>query len=343
MISKETISLVRDRTDIAAVISESVPSLKKHGRRMVGLCPFHVEKTPSFHVNADSGLYYCFGCKESGDVFRFLERAEGYTFVEAVKALAERAGIAIAEESSADRSDGERHRRERESLLEILQLCAAWYEQQLRDHPSKSYAIDELRRRDLGPDDEVVRAFRVGYAPPAWDALATFLKRQGISPAIGESLGLVVPRSNAVGHYDRFRHRLMFAIIDAHGQVVAFSGRALPPVTGDARGDDDVPRDPPPKYINSPETPIYVKGATLFGLWQARHAIRRMRTSRARGRQLRRREPTRAGSGQRRGIPWNGVHDGSGQALATVCAGRDTPFRWRRSGSQGGAGRRGTV
>jgi DNA primase len=269
MISKDTISLVRDRTDIAAVISESVPSLKKRGRRMVGLCPFHVEKTPSFHVNPDSGLYYCFGCKESGDVFRFLERAEGYTFIEAVKALAERAGIPVAEDAGAERSDGDRRRRERESLTDVLQLCAAWYEQQLREHPGSASAHDELSRRDLKADDEAVRAFRVGFAPPSWDALAEFLKRQGISPAVGETLGLLVPRASGSGYYVRFRNRLMFAVIDAHGQVVAFSGRALSPSPEDAPT-----RDPPPKYINSPESPVYVKGATLFGLWQARHAMR---------------------------------------------------------------------
>ncbi|MGA2450165.1 MAG: DNA primase [Polyangiaceae bacterium] len=269
-ISRDTISLVRDRTDIAAVISESVPSLKKHGRRMVGLCPFHVEKTPSFHVNSDSGLYYCFGCKESGDVFRFLERAEGYTFVEAVKALAERAGVAIEEDAGGDRSDEERRKREREALLEVLQLCAAWYEEQLALHPLRASALDELQRRSLRADDEAVKAFRVGYAPPSWDALATFLKRQGISPAVGESLGLLVPRANASGYYDRFRNRLMFAVVDAHGQVVAFSGRALP-----ASPDEVQSREPPPKYINSPESSVYVKGATLFGLWQARHAIRK--------------------------------------------------------------------
>jgi DNA primase len=111
MISKDTITLVRDRTDLAAVVSESVPSLKKRGRRFVGLCPFHKEKTPSFHVNPDTGLYHCFGCKESGDVFGFLERVEGYTFVEAVRALAERAGIPIDEERGAAPSDADRHKK----------------------------------------------------------------------------------------------------------------------------------------------------------------------------------------------------------------------------------------
>jgi DNA primase len=272
MIAKDTIALVRDRTDIVAVVSESVPSLKKHGRRFVGLCPFHKERTPSFHVNPDTGLYHCFGCKESGDVLTFLERVEGYTFSEAVRALAERAGVTIEEErgagSEADRQAA-RHRMEREALYGVMQMAATWYEAQLRDHPSREFALAEMARRELDPGAEVAAAFRLGYAPSGWDGLTAYLKKQGVSPAVAESVGLVVPRSNGTGYYDRFRHRLMFAVVDTHGRVVAFSGRSLGPAPG-----DDASRDPPPKYINSPESPIYVKGATLFGLWQARHAIR---------------------------------------------------------------------
>jgi DNA primase len=270
MISKDTISLVRDRTDIVAVVSESVPSLKKRGRRFLGLCPFHQEKTPSFHVNPDTGLYHCFGCKESGDVFRFLERVEGYAFVEAVRALAERAGIPILEERSDLPSDADRFKKEREALYGVMQMAAAWYEQQLRENPQRQFAADELARRDLKPTGDAIQAFRLGYAPPGWDTLSSFLKKQGISPAVAESVGLLVPRTGGGGYYDRFRHRLMFAVIDAQGRVVAFSGRALP-----GGLEDDTSRDPPPKYINSPESPIYVKGSTLFGLWQARHAVRR--------------------------------------------------------------------
>ena len=270
MISKDTIALVRDRTDLVAVVSESVPSLKKRGRRFLGLCPFHKEKTPSFNVNPDTGVYHCFGCKESGDVFTFLQKADGYTFHEAVRALAERAGIVIEEERGAPPSEADRHKKEREALYGAMNVAAAWYEEQLRTHPQKQYAIDELARRQLAPDNEAVQAFRVGYAPSAWDGLASHLKKQGISPAVGESVGLLVPRSSS-GYYDRFRHRLMFAVIDTHGRVVAFSGRALAAIPGE---DGDASRDPPPKYINSPESPIYTKGANLFGLWQARHAIR---------------------------------------------------------------------
>jgi DNA primase len=295
MISKDTISLVRDRTDIVAVVSESVPSLKKRGRRFLGLCPMHQEKTPSFHVNPDTGLYHCFGCKESGDVFRFLERVEGFTFVEAVKSLAERAGVPILEDHASAPSDADRQKKERSVLYAVMQMAAAWYEQQLREHPQGPYAVAELKHRGLEPTTEAVQAFRVGYAPPGWDGLVSFLKTQGVSPAVAESVGLVVPRSGgrpqapapaspampleraagawstAGGYYDRFRHRLMFAVVDVQGRVVAFSGRALEALSD---GGGEPPHDPPPKYINSPESPIYVKGSTVFGLWQARHAIR---------------------------------------------------------------------
>ncbi len=269
MISRDTISLVRDRTDIVAVISEAVPSLKKRGRRYIGLCPFHKEKTPSFNVNPDTGLYHCFGCKESGDAFAFLERVEGYAFVEAVRALAERAGVPIEEERSAPSTEAERHRKDREALYGIMQVAAAWYEQQLREHPQRSYALGEIGRRGLEPESDALKAFRIGYAPGGWEGLTAHLKKQGVSPAEAESVGLVVPRSSGTGYYDRFRHRLMFAVVDAQGRVVAFSGRALA-----ALPDEDASRDPPPKYINSPESPIYVKGSTLFGLWQAKHAVR---------------------------------------------------------------------
>ena len=273
MISKDTISLVRDRTDLVAVICESIPSLKRRGRRFLGLCPFHKEKTPSFNVNPETGLYHCFGCKESGDVFTFLQRTNGYSFHEALRALAERAGIAIEEERGALPSEAERHRKERDALYGVMHMAAGWYEEQLREHPQRQYAIDELGRRGLDPKCDAVQAFRIGYAPPAWEGLAAFLKKQGVSPAMAESVGLLVPRASGLdgrGYYDRFRHRLMFAVIDVQGRVVAFSGRALPAIGDEA----DSSRDPPPKYINSPESPLYVKGATLFGLCQAKNAIR---------------------------------------------------------------------
>jgi DNA primase len=272
LISPDTLSLVRDRTDIVALIAESVPSLKRRGRSFVGLCPFHKEKTGSFHVNPDRGFFHCFGCKEAGSAIDFVMKHDGATFPEAVRMLAERAGVPLEEETRAP-SEVDRQKRQRDDLYAVNQLAATFFETQLREHPERQLALDELARRGLVPGasstvDDALQAFRIGYAPPGWDGLATFLRQQGISPMAAETVGLMVPRSSGSGHYDRFRHRLMFAVIDTQGRVVAFSGRALPPLPGDEREES------PAKYINSPESPVYSKGHTLFGLYQARQAIR---------------------------------------------------------------------
>lgn len=215
---------------------------------------------------------------------------EGYTFPEAVRALAERAGIPIEEErGTTHASDAERQRKARDELYAVSALAATFFERELRTHEHRGFAIEELERRGLTPGreskiDDVLQAFRIGYAPPGWDGLATFLREQGISPVVAETVGLLVPRSGGSGYYDRFRHRLMFAVMDAQGRVVAFSGRALrelpPEVRSEPRpglvriGPTDAHADKPPKYINSPESPIYTKGQMLFGIHQARHAIR---------------------------------------------------------------------
>ena len=284
MISPDTIALVRDRTDLIAVITESVPSLKRRGRSWVGLCPFHKEKTPSFHVNPDRGFFHCFGCKEAGSAIDFLMKADGLTFPEAVRSLAERAGIVIEEEDRTERSEVDRQKKQRDDLYAVNQLAATYFEQQLREHPQRQYALDELARRGLVPGwarqtpdanqpaiDDALQAFRIGYAPPGWDGLATFVKAQGVSPIAAEAVGLLVPRTSGKGYYDRFRHRLMFAVVDPQGRVIAFSGRALKDIPEEGT---PAAAQPPPKYINSPESPIYTKGSALFGLHQARHAIR---------------------------------------------------------------------
>jgi DNA primase len=280
VISPETLALVRDRTDIVAVIQEAVPSLKRRGRSWVGLCPFHKEKTGSFHVNADRGFFHCFGCKESGSAIDFLIKNEGYTFPEAVRALAERAGIAIEETKSnaAAFSEADRQKKAREDLYAVNALAATYYEEQLLKNEHRSFALEELDRRGLLPGrdakvDETLQAFRIGYAPSGWDGLTTFLRAQSVSPVAAETVGLLVPRSSGSGYYDRFRHRLMFAVMDAQGRVVAFSGRALKDLPGADKPDPDK-GGPPPKYINSPESPVYTKGNMLFGIHQARHAIR---------------------------------------------------------------------
>ena len=283
MISARTLAEVKERTDLVALIGEHVPSLKLRGRSYTGLCPFHAEKTPSFHVNRERAFYHCFGCKESGGAIDFLMKVEGHTFPEAVRDLAERAGITVEDDESPEqRRDFDRKRREAQDLYQVMNLAALFYETQLRQHDSREYALAELRSRGLEPPprtgaedaaagriQETLDAFRLGYAPHGWDELAKYLRAQGVAASDAERAGLLLPRSSGTGHYDRFRHRLMFAVTDTHGRVVAFSGRALAPLPGTPEGTDK-----PAKYINSPETPIYTKGNELFGVFQGRHAIR---------------------------------------------------------------------
>lgn len=288
MIAPETVAAVKERTDIVALIGENV-RLRKAGRSFVGLCPFHHEKTPSFHVNPERGFFHCFGCGESGSAVDYLMKLEGLTFVEAVKALAGRVGILVEETaSSQEQRAAEQREQRRRQLHDLNQLAATFFERQLKrdGHPLARLARAELKARALPLDspDERVRAalgaFRVGYAPWGWDGLANHLRDQGASLQAAETLGLVAPRPRGGGYYDRFRHRLMFAVLDLQGRVVAFSGRALPEPSGaelvkvglQPSGSGEATA--PAKYINSPESPIYTKGETVFGLQQARHAIR---------------------------------------------------------------------
>lgn len=295
MISPETIALVKERTDLVALIAETV-KLTRRGRSFVGLCPFHQEKSPSFHVNMERGFFHCFGCKESGGAIDFMMKTEGYTFPEAVRVLAERMGIEVTETATdQERREANAARRAKEDLYAVNAAAATFFERSLRGnaaHPLARYAQEELARRGLPiptADDHVgeearigdtLQAFRVGYAPYGWDALAQYLRQQGISPVLAERVGLLVPRTSGSGHYDRFRHRLMFAVIDVMGRVIAFSGRALADPAPDElsalriTGPSGSPDAAPAKYINSPESPIYTKGEHLFGLHQARQAIR---------------------------------------------------------------------
>ena len=150
VIPPDTIALVRDRTDIVALVREGVPSLKRRGRSWVGLCPFHQEKSGSFHVNPDRGFFHCFGCKESGSAIDFVMKHEGATFPEAVRSLAERAGVVI-EEEHVERTEVDRQKKQRDALYAVSQLAATYFEQQLREHPHRSYALGELSRRALVP------------------------------------------------------------------------------------------------------------------------------------------------------------------------------------------------
>jgi DNA primase len=296
MISPETIAAIKERVDIVALVGEHV-QLRRQGRRFVGRCPFHAEKTPSFSVNPEARFFHCFGCRESGTAIDFVMKLEGQSFPEAVRSLAARAGVVVDETGSrADIDAATRRQREREELTRLLALVAGFYEAALGagpsgGHPLAHHARRELDRRALSPtsSDERVRealaAFRIGYAPYGWDTLARWLDKQGLSLRAAEELGLVRARPSGDGHYDMFRHRLMFPVIDHAGRVVGFSGRALAepeaeelarlgiaPMTRASAEEEGERR--VPKYTNSPESPVYVKGATLFGLHQARAAIR---------------------------------------------------------------------
>ena len=274
VINKSTIDLVRQRTDLVALIGETV-KLQRAGRSWKGLCPFHKEKSPSFHVTPERGMFHCFGCQEHGSGIDFVMKVEGLSFPEAVRRLAERAGVEVEETATeSERKQEAAQRKTRDDLFAAMQVAAVFYETCLREHPDAHVARAELERRGLvpeGPTDAIataLSAFRVGYAPAQWDALAQYFRTHGVNPIVAEQVGLISPRNTGGGHYDRFRSRLMFGVVDLQGRVVAFSGRILAdPKTGQVEKDVG-------KYYNSPETPIFRKGDTVFGLFQARQAIR---------------------------------------------------------------------
>jgi len=274
VISQDTIERIRQRVSIASIVGESV-KLERRGRSLLGLCPFHKEKTPSFHVSEERGRYHCFGCQASGDVFRFVQETEGLSFVEAVRRLGEKAGVEVEDDlSDQERKQEQAARRREQALYDLNATAATFFESMLATHPDRLTAHKELERRGLSLDGEAgsaLRAFRVGYAPGAWDELSQHLRRAGHDLRAAETVGLVAPRRQGDGHYDRFRQRLMFAILDLSGRVVGFSGRALDAAVPEGeRGAGE----PPAKYINSPESPIYKKRSIVFGLFQARSALR---------------------------------------------------------------------
>jgi DNA primase len=286
LIADETIDRVRREARIVAIVGERV-KLTQRGRSHVGLCPFHKEKTPSFHVNEERGFYHCFGCSASGDSIKFLRELDGLSFIDAVRHIAERQGIEIVETGSdAERREQAEARRRRDELFTIGEMAAQYFETMLESHPLARFATAELERRGLdpkageGPMKDALRAFRMGYAPYGWDGLAQHFRTSGGSVRAAEAVGLLVPRKKGPGHYDRFRHRLMFAIMDLDGKIIGFSGRALAePSEAELRAAELEPMsstgEPPAKYLNSPESPVYKKREAVFGLWQARQAVRR--------------------------------------------------------------------
>ena len=246
-IPEDKIAEIRDACNIVDVVGETV-LLKKAGRNFTGLCPFHSEKTPSFTVSPDKQMFYCFGCGEGGNVFSFLMKQQGLSFPETVKMLAERTGIHLPENRATPAQ--KRRRSERQEILELNQLTMGLYRKTLQRDPRGQAARDYLHKRGFKP--EVVDAFNLGYAPAGWDNLTGYFQRRGLSLELAEKAGLVARRRQGQGYYDRFRDRIIFPILDHRHQVIAFGGRVL---------DDALP-----KYLNSPETPVYHKSHSLFGL-----------------------------------------------------------------------------
>jgi DNA primase len=261
-IPEETVREVLKRTSIVKLVSEYV-SLRKAGARWVGLCPFHGEKTPSLSVNEELGFFHCFGCGESGDAISFLRKQAGMSFLDALQQLAARAGIQLAEmEGGPNAAQRAKARDEKQRLYDIVGAAGQWYHKRLLNEPRSSSVWDYVRSRGLS--DDTVAQHRLGFAPPEWGELTQWLQRGGMSLDAAEKAGLVAPKKQGGGYYDRFRARLMFPICDLSGRAVGFGGRILPQWAEPESA----------KYINSPDTPIFTKGELLFGLHAARTGIR---------------------------------------------------------------------
>ena len=237
------------RADIVEVIDAHVP-LKKAGREYKACCPFHDEKTPSFTVSAEKQFYHCFGCGAHGTVIGFLMNYRHMEFVEAVESLAQRLGLEVPREGSEAAPAGPPSA----PVYEVLERASRFYQRQLRSHPEKDRAIDYLKSRGLS--GEIAAEFKIGFAPPGWDNLIQTLGGSEDDRKLLGRAGLVIQRRES--SYDRFRDRVMFPILDRRGRTIGFGGRVL--------GDES------PKYLNSPEGPVFHKGRELYGAFQARRA-----------------------------------------------------------------------
>ena len=253
--AEEHLADILARRDIVSYIGRYV-ALKPSGRNFLGLCPFHQEKTPSFSVHRERQFFHCFGCKESGDIFSFVMKYEGLTFPEAVRKLAQEAGVNLPQ-SSGNRSAGEVRARQKEAECIRANTIAAEYFLHAWRSPAARAAEQYLKTR--GIDTATVQLFQIGYAPNRRDGLLRHLKAHGISEEIALDAGLASQRDGRAP-YDLFRNRIMFPITDLRGRIVAFGGRAL----GDVQ----------PKYLNTPQTQLFSKREHLYGLVQARAAVR---------------------------------------------------------------------
>ncbi len=249
MIPKDKIEEVRDRASIVEVVSEYV-QLTKRGANHIGLCPFHSEKTPSFSVSEEKKIYYCFGCHATGSAITFLMNKEGMSFPDAVEDLARRYGVVIQRETGMAKSAVSG----RERIYEALKAAQDYFSEALKSDAGGK-AREYLKTR--GHEGQLLDDFGVGFAPDGWEGCAGALKRKNIQPEWAVKAGLIIKKDS--GYYDRFRARIMFPISDARGRTIGFGGRSF----GNAE----------PKYLNSPESEVFKKGAVLYGLYQAKRAI----------------------------------------------------------------------
>ena len=251
LIPQSFIDDLLNRTDIVDVVSSRV-QMKKAGKNYTACCPFHKEKTPSFSVSPDKQFYYCFGCGAGGNALGFIMDHDNLDFPQAVEELAKAAGMEIPREES-----GRPHKPRQPTdspLYPLLTAAADFYRQALKGHPARKAAVDYLKGRGL--TGEIARDFGLGFAPPGWDNLYKHLSSDTLQQKAMIDAGLLVENAETGKRYDRFRDRVMFPIRDSRGRIIAFGGRVL--------GDDK------PKYLNSPETPVFHKGQELYGLFEAR-------------------------------------------------------------------------
>jgi DNA primase len=254
-IPEEKISEIKNSVNIVDLISEVV-RLKKAGKNFVGLCPFHSEKTPSFTVSPDKQIFYCFGCGQGGDIFHFLMKQDNLSYPEAIRSLAVKVGIPVAESETFNK--GPLQKTDKERVLEINQEAMRFFRETLKNDKTGKPASLYLTNRGIAP--AIIDRFTIGYAPNAWNGLSGFFFRKRISASDLEKAGLAISRKESAGVYDRFRNRIIFPIMDIRMQTIGFGGRSI---------DDQMP-----KYLNSPETPAYVKSRSLFGLHLAKDKCR---------------------------------------------------------------------
>jgi len=257
-LNDSVIAQVRSAADIVEFVGQVTP-LKLAGKSYKGLCPFHSEKTPSFHVNPEKGFFHCFGCSVGGDVFKFLELHEKVGFPDAVRMVAQKLGVSMPEEAEGESDDTRKDARLREALLKVHEVAAGYYREQLAG-PAGSRARNQLN--DRGVNAQTIEQLGLGFAPAARDGVKKVLLDQGFAQGLLVQSGLIVQRDNGEV-IDRFRNRLIVPICRDTGSIIAFGGRAM-----DA--------DQTPKYLNSPETAIYSKSRTLYGLNLTKTAVRKL-------------------------------------------------------------------